>query len=69
MATELAKQCADKLYEAMEQLNSKDFPWMHNPHTFLPANVSLDQTHTQDFKELLAETVQKVLDQNRGKRL
>lgn len=69
MATEIAKQCADKLYEAMEQLDSKDFPWMHNPHTFLPANVSIDSTHTEDFKCLLADTVQQVLDQNRGKRL
>lgn len=69
MATELAKQCADKLYEAMEQIDSNDFPWMHNPHTFLPANVSIDQTGMANFKNLLADTVQKVLDQNRGKRL
>ncbi len=69
MATEIAKQCADELYEAMEQLDTKDFPWLHNPHTFLPKNVSIDAEHTQDFKGLLADAVQKVLDQNRGKRL
>ncbi len=68
MATELAKQCADKLYETLEQLDSKDFPWMHNPHTFLPANVLIEQGK-DGFKDLLANTVQEVLNQNRGKRL
>lgn len=69
MATEIAKQCADKLFEAMSQIDSKDFPWWHDPHKFLPANVCIDQTGMDNFKHLLADTVQNVLDQNRGKRL
>ena len=67
MATDFAKQCADKLYEAMKDLDGKDFPWMHNPHTFLPANVCIDDTSQAKFKALIADTVQKVLDEKRRK--
>lgn len=69
MASEIAKQCADKLYEAMSQIDGKNFPWWHDPHKFLPANVCIDPNGKETFKCLLADTIQKVLDTNRGKRL
>lgn len=65
MASEVAKQCADKIYESMRDLDPTNFPWLHNPHTFLPQNVIIDKTGEQQFKTFLADTIQRAMDEHR----